>query len=120
MDERLLDEILATDKRIRYVGIVNDKLENLMVKARAGLELILDKCEAEEKLVMLAGPIILGTLEKFSDKLGNLVCAGARFKRLSLIFLKVDGMNIVISTDPVPPYSIMKKLENKLLTIVEK
>lgn len=115
MEEKFLDEILATDEKIRYVGIVNDKLENLMAKTRPGLELLLEKGEAEEKLVMLAGPIILGTLEKFADKLGNLVCAGARFKKLSLIFFKVGNVNVVVSIDPVPPYALMEKLEKQVV-----
>lgn len=115
MEEKFLDEILATDKRIRYVGIVNDKLENLMAKTRPGLELMLEKDEAEEKLVMLAGPIILGTLEKFAGKLGNLVCAGARFKKLSLIFFKVGDVNVVVSTEPGAPYALMEKLEEQVI-----
>ncbi len=114
MEEKFLNDILATDKRIRYVGIVNNKLENLMAKTRPGLKLILEKDEAEEKLVMLAAPIILGTLENFAGKLGNLLCASARFKKLSLIFFKVDEVNVVVSTDPVPPYPIMKKIEKQI------
>lgn len=115
MNEKFLADVLATDKRIRYVGIVTDDLKNLMSKTKDAGKMLIDKAEAEEKLVMLVGPVILGALGQVSNKCGNLICAGARFDNLTLMFFKMGDVNVVVSTDPIPPYAIMEKLENKFM-----
>jgi hypothetical protein len=113
MSSKVLDEILATDKRIRYVGILSSDLRTVASKTRGNAKLIFTKGYVDDVLVKLAAPTILGALSRFADKCGKLVCSGVRFEKLTLIFFKIGDMHIAVSTEPGPPYIIMQKLEQK-------
>ena len=108
MDARILDKILATDDKIRYAGILTSDFKSLKSKAREDVKLLVD-----ENLVKIVAPLILHALSQASDKCGELVCSGARFDKITLMFFTMGDMIVVVSTDPVPPYMIMKKLEDK-------
>jgi hypothetical protein len=112
----ILSEILATDRRIRYAGILSANLQEVQFKAREdarSYDLIKGKETAFERLVKIDVPIILGSLSQLCDKYGNLTCTGVRFDNLTLMFFKMDESYVVVATDPGPPYQIMQKLEEK-------
>jgi len=112
MSDFILEEILATDSRIRYVGILSRDLTTVESQARQGVNLLLGK-EGADELVRQAAPIILGVLSRFTNELGKLICSHVRFGKISLIFFKIGDKHIVISTEPEPPYDIMRKIEEK-------
>jgi hypothetical protein len=113
MDEKILDEILPTDSRIRYVGILSSDLKEVKSKMRRGVKLLLGN-EADEVLVKVLAPVVLGALSQFTDRLGRLFCSIVRYEKVTLIFFKMGDMHVVVSTEPVAPYDIAKKLEEKL------
>ena len=106
MDTKVLDRILATDDKIRYACILSNDFKSLESKAREDVKLLVD-----EKLIKIVAPLILHALSQAADKCGELVCSGARFDKVTLMFFRMSDMTVVVSTDPVPPYMIMKKLE---------
>jgi len=110
---KVLDEILATDDKIRYVAIFSPDFNSVMSKTRDIRLLTVEKVDADDKLVREAAPIILAALSQLTDNCGKLICAGARFDLITLMFFKMGDMIAVVSTEPVPPYPIMKKLEEK-------
>ena len=113
VDTKVLDDVLATDDRIRYVGILSGDLNEIMSKARKDVNLPVEKEQADDKLVKLAAPVILGALSQITGKCGKLICAGARFDQITLMFFKMGDKSVVVGTDPGSPYPIMKKLEDK-------
>ncbi|MGD8506310.1 MAG: hypothetical protein PVF15_06555 [Candidatus Bathyarchaeota archaeon] len=113
MDEEVLNDILATDGKIRYVGILNEDLNEVMSRTRKDVNALIGREEADDRLVKLAAPVILGALSQMANKCGKLICSGARFDGITLMFFKMGEKFVVVSTDPGPPYPIMKKLEEK-------
>ncbi len=113
--DKVLDEILATDDKIRYAAILNQNFNSIMSKAKDIWLLTIEQVNAEDKLVKEAAPKILDALSQLTDNCGKLICCGARFDLITLMFFKMGDVIVVVSTEPVPPYSIMKKLEQKFL-----
>ncbi len=112
MDDKVLDEILATDEKIRYASVLGRDLKTVKSKTRKDIKLLLGE-EADDKLASLISPIILSSLSQFTPKLGKLICCGVRFDKVTLMFFKMGDTHVVVSTEPVPPYNIMRKLEEK-------
>lgn len=113
VETRILDEILATDARIRYVGVLGADLKTVRSKARSDVQFAEPRESVDDLLVNLAAPVVLGTLARFTGKCGKLVCAGVRFENVTLMFFKLGEMHVVVLTEPGPPYIIMQKLEDK-------
>ena len=111
---RVLDDILTADDNIRYVFVLSSDLKEVASKARLDLKFRLGKKDIEENYVKFVAPVVLGTLSRFSDRCGNLVCAGARFNKVTMLFFKIGDSFVVVSAEPVPPYPIMQKLEERL------
>jgi len=114
MEVQILDEILATDSRIRYAGILDKDLKTVSSKARENLTG--EKENLDHQMVALASPIILGTLSRFTDKAGKLICCGVRYDKGTFLFFKMGERFVVVSAEPGPPYIIMQKLEEKIHT----
>jgi len=112
MNVQILDEILTTDSRIRYAGILDKDLKTVSSKAREGLRR--EDENFDRQITGLASPIILGTLSRFTDKAGKLICCGVRYDKGTFLFFKVDESFVVVSTEPGPPYVIMLELEEKI------
>ena len=118
--DKVLDEILATDDKIRYAAIFSLHFNSVMSKSRDQISLLtVEKVDSDDKLVKLAAPKILGALSQLTDNCGNLICAGSRFDLITLMFFKMGDMIVVVSTEPGPPYPIMMKLEQKFLASLE-
>jgi hypothetical protein len=113
MDARILDGVLATDSRIRYVGVLGGDLKTIASKTREDVKFEAGKGYVDDLLVNLAAPVVLGTLGRFTDKCGKLICAGVRFDKVTLMFFKLGELHVVVLTEPGPPYIIMQKLEEK-------
>jgi hypothetical protein len=79
LDARVLDDILATDNRIRYAGILGGDLKTAASKTIDDVKLTLEKEHVDHLLVDLAAPIIIGALSRFSDTCGKLICCGVRY-----------------------------------------
>ena len=112
MEVQILDEILATDSRIRYAGILDKDLKTVSSKARENLTW--EKENLDHQMVAIASPIILGTLSKFTDKAGKLICCGVRYDKGTFLLFKMGESFVVVSAEPGPPYIIMQKLEENI------
>ena len=112
MEAQILDKILATDNQIRYAGILNKDLKTMSFKERR--DLMIEKENLDRQMLTLASPIILGTLSRFTDKAGKLICCGVRYDSGTFLFFKINEYFVVVSTEPGPPYIIMQKLEENL------
>jgi hypothetical protein len=112
MEVQTLDEILATDSRIRYAGILDKHLRTVSSKARE--DLAWEKENFDHEMVAVASPIILGTLSRFTDKAGKLICCSVRYDKGTFLLVKIGESFVVVSTEPGPPYVIMQELEEKI------
>ena len=89
MEVQILAEILATDSRIRYAGILDKDLKTVSSKARENLTW--EKENLDHQMVAPASPIILGTLTSFTDKAGKLICCGVRYDKGTFLLFKIGG-----------------------------
>jgi len=112
MEAQILDEILATDSRIRYAGILDKDLKTVSSKARKNLTW--EKENLDHQMVALASSIILGTLSRFTDKAGKLICCDVRYDKGTFLLFKMGESFVAVSAEPGPPYIIMQKLEENI------
>jgi hypothetical protein len=112
MEAQILDEVLATDSRIRCAGILDKDLKTVSLKAREGL--MREKENLDRQMVALASPLILGALSRFTDKAGKLICCGVTYDKGTFLFFKIGESFVVVGTEPGPPYVIMQELEEKI------
>lgn len=101
MKVQILDEILATDSRIRYAGILDKDLKTVSSKARENLTR--EKENFDNQMITLASPIILRALSRFTDKAGKLICCGIRYDKGTFLLFKIGESFAVVSTEPGPP-----------------
>jgi hypothetical protein len=112
MEAQILDEILATDSRIRYVRILDKDLKTVSSKARE--RLMQEKENSDRQMVALASPLILGTLSRFTDKAGKLIRCGSDMIKERFCPPKIGESFVAVSTELGPPYVIMQELEEKI------
>jgi hypothetical protein len=98
MEVQILDEILATDSRIRYAGVLDKDLKTVSSKARENLTW--EKENLDHQMVVLVSPIILGILSRFTDKAGKLICCSVRYDKGTFLLCKMGESFVVVSTEP--------------------
>jgi hypothetical protein len=94
--EKICDEILECDKKIRYVGVYD--FGELTDKRRPGLESYLSKEETEISLSQAV--YRWSTRKKTASKIGNPIFALAKYEKIYRITISIDGAGLIlISTD---------------------
>ncbi len=94
--EKICDEILECDKKIRYVGIYD--FGELTDKRRPGVESYLSKEETEMSLSQAV--YRWSTRKKTSDKIGTPIFALAKYEKIYRITISIKGAGLIlISTE---------------------
>lgn len=94
--DKICDEILECDKKIRYVGVYD--YGELRDKMRAGTESYLSKEETE--LSLSQAVYRWSTRKKISDKIGKPVFALAKYEKVYRVTIPIGGAGLIlISTE---------------------
>ena len=95
--EKICDEILECDKKIRYVGIYD--YGELYDKMRAGIKSHLSREETE--LSLSQAVYRWSTRKKTAGKIGNPVFALAKYEKIYRITVPSKGAGLIlVSTEP--------------------
>jgi len=94
--EKICDEILECDKKIRYVGVYD--YGELYDKMRPGLKSLLSKEDTE--LALSHAVFRWSTRKKISDKIGRPIFALAKYEKIYRITIPIGGAGLIlISTE---------------------
>jgi len=90
--EKICDEILKCDKKVRYVAIYD--FGELTDKMRPGLKSYLTKEETEMSLSQAV--YRWSTRKKTADKIGNPVFALAKYEKICRITVSIEGAGLIL------------------------
>ena len=91
-NEKICDEILACDKKIRYVGIYD--YGELYDKIQSGIKSLLSREETE--LSLSQAVYRWSTRKKASGKIGKPIFALAKYEKIYRITLPVGGAGLIL------------------------
>ncbi len=112
--EKICDEILECDKKIRYVGIYD--YGELYDKTRPGLTSILSKEETE--LSLSQAIYRWSTRKKTAEKIGRPIFALAKYEKIYRITIPIGGAGLILITTELDADVI--KIVSKILEIKNK
>ena len=96
--EKLLDQIMDTDKHIRYATICDMEGNEVQTRIREGVTMLLDKDETHETLRYAANA--WKSRNKFAPKIGKGKYALVEYEKLKRITMPLDSDHILyITTD---------------------
>ncbi|WP_297594614.1 hypothetical protein [Nitrosopumilus sp.] len=105
--EKICDEILEADKKIRYVGIYD--YGELYDKMRNGIKSHLSREETE--LSLSQAVYRWSTRKKTADKIGKPIFALAKYEKIYRLTIPIGGAGLIL---------ISAELDSDVLGIVEK
>lgn len=105
----IADTILALDKRIRYVAILNHQFELLQSKMREGTA-SLTPAQTDREFMTIAAPVMVGAAEKLKPFCGNIKHVTVRYDRVLVVFYRTLVHLVVLSLEP----SVDEKLLDKI------
>jgi len=112
--EKICDEILECDKKIRYVGIYD--YGELHDKMRSGLKSHLSREETE--LSLSQAIYRWSTRKKTAGKIGNPIFALAKYEKIFRITVPTSGAGLILITTELD--SDVIKIVDKVLKIKNK
>lgn len=114
--------MFSSESSIRYIAIVDREFRVLASKQREGVPSYTTD-ETERNFMSIMPPIIMEAIEKMQIYLGELDGVTAHFKKVLLVFYRVDDLIVVISfqTEQVTPFydrvtEMFKKVSGQFLT----
>ncbi|MCV0410930.1 hypothetical protein [Nitrosopumilus sp.] len=112
--EKICDEVLECDKKIRYVGIYD--YGELYDKMRQGLKSHLTREETEMSLSQAV--YRWSTRKKTSDKIGKPIFALAKYEKIYRITIPVGGAGLILISTELD--ADVNKIVDKILEIKNK
>jgi hypothetical protein len=114
--EKFVEEAFRRDRRIRYVGIIDDGFHILCSKNREGVQSMVSE-DQERNFVQLMPPIIVDAVEKLQPLLGKLDNVTVRYEKLLLVFFRVGSLTVVLSFNPDVSTPFISSLSESMRTI---
>jgi hypothetical protein len=108
--------VLAKDKSIRWVAIVNKNGVILTQKAREGLKLLLTEEENEEYAASAIAR--QRTRGKFEPKIGKMVYAFGRYERLLRVTIPINENYYLLVTFDIEEKNFDSIIMDKLLALI--
>jgi hypothetical protein len=116
--QEICNQILDTDKSIRFVGIANQMGRPVASASRAGLELVLTKDEIDSYMIKIA--LQMKTAEDAESKLGHVVYTLVFYSKLKRVIIPLkhpDFSLLVVSFDVSANHEGI--VMNKILPLVK-
>ncbi len=112
--EKICDEILECDKKIRYVGVYD--YGELYDKMKSGLKSHLSREETE--LTLSQAIYRWSTRKKTAEKIGNPIFALAKYEKIYRITIPIGGAGLILISTELDADVI--KIVDKVLEIKKK
>ena len=111
--QKFADEVLKSDPRIRYVGIVNNRLDVVVSHMREGVQSLTDS-EEDRHYLQVAPNILIDVAEKLSPVLGSVESVTIRYEKLFMVFFRLENFTIVLSFEPTIVRPFMSALSDSM------
>jgi hypothetical protein len=115
MQRNLCDRIIKIDRKIRFVGIVNNKGEVIEGGFQQGIEPLLN--ETEEQQMYVQSLSNLTTLESYNDRLGKVRYSLTEHEKVTLMTFPLDNGILCLS---LTPRANINKIRDKVVQVVRK
>jgi plasmid stabilization system protein ParE len=96
--ERFVEEAFNKDRRIRYVGIVDEKLEVLASIMRPGV-VSHTTDDIDRRLISVYTPLIVETVEKMQSHLGRMQAVTVRYEKVVILLYHSGKLIIVLGIE---------------------
>ena len=97
--EKFAEEVFRSEPKIRYVGILDNRLNVLASRMRDGVH-SLTSDEDDRHWLVLVPNILIDCAEKLSPTLGFVESVTIRYEKLFLVFFRLDAFTLVLSFEP--------------------
>jgi len=116
---KFADEVLKSDARIRYVGIVDYRLHVAVSKMRKNTQ-SLTSDEADRGYLQTAPNILIDVAEKLIPVLGLVESVTIRYEKLFMVFFRVETFTIVLTFEPTIVRPFMSALSESIRTLASR
>ena len=96
--ERFVEEAFNKDRRIRYVGIVDEKLQVLASIMRPGV-ISHTTDDIDRRLISVYTPLIVETVEKMQTHLGRMQAVAVRYDKVMILLYHAGKLIIVLGME---------------------
>ena len=96
--EKFIEDAFKADRRVRYVGIVDNQYHVLASKMRETVTPV-SSDSTDRNFVQIMAPIIVEAIEKLQPFLGSLQAITARYEKVILVFYRMESYVVVFSFD---------------------
>ena len=117
--ERFADEVFNSDGRIRYVGVIDNRLSVLVSRMREGVQ-TLTSDESDRHYMQIGPNILIDVAEKLSPKLGQIESITIRYEKLFLVLFRLENYTIVLSFEPTIIRPFMSALSTSMQTLASR
>jgi hypothetical protein len=107
------EEVLKVDPKIRYVGIVDTKLNVVVSRMRGDLR-SLTSDRSDRYYLQIAPNILIDVAEKLSPALGRVESVTIRYEKLFMVYFRLEGFTIVLSFEPTVQRPFMSALTEQM------
>ena len=97
--ERFVEEVFRNEPKVRYVGVLDNRLNVLISRMRGGVQNLTSDEEDRHWLVLVPN-ILIECAEKLSTPLGLVESVTIRYEKLLLVFFRLEELTIVLSFEP--------------------
>jgi hypothetical protein len=97
--DKFAEEIFRNEPKIRYVGIVDNRLHVLFSRMRGGVQ-SLTSDDDDRHWLQLVPNILIDCAEKLSPTVGLVESVTIRYEKLFLVFFRLKNLTIAISFEP--------------------
>jgi hypothetical protein len=116
---KFADEVLKSDARIRYVGIVDYRLHVLVSKMRQGVQ-SLTSDEADRGYMQTAPNILIDVAEKLIPALGLVESVTIRYEKVFTVVFRLESFTIVLTFEPTIVRPFMSALSETIQTLASR
>ena len=96
--ERFVEEAFNKDHRIRYVGVVDEKLQVLASIMRPGV-ISHTTDDIDRRLISVYTPLIVEIVEKFQTHLGRMQAVAVRYEKVIILLYHSGKLTIVLGME---------------------
>jgi len=118
--QKFAEEVLRNEPRVRYVGVLDNRLQVLVSEMREGVRSLTQSDEADRHWLQLVPNILIECAEKLSPQLGLVESVTIRYEKLFLVFFRLENLTIALSFEPTIVRPFMSTLSDLMQTLASK
>ena len=98
--ESLAREIFKLDSNVRYVGLLDEKQDSLLLsEMREGVVSVTED-QTDRQLMSTFPPVILRAVERLEPHIGQLNGIVVRYEKVVLVFYRLGQYMVILSFEP--------------------